>query len=209
MLVEAVAAALVGLLALFVVLRPLIWPPPPAEPVLEPLEQEETPRGVALLALKEIDFDRETGKLSDEDYHFLKEKYTAQALEALRAEEGERASDDVEAMIASCVKRPQQQQQVGRRRLEQGREIDIEGSESDAVFAQLRPGHLIESFDLGRRLFAAEHAEIFRQLIGEPSGESRQVGGLAQQDQWLKLRVELGLEPRLKPAQHPLAVGPG
>lgn len=104
MLVEAVAAALVGLLALFVVLRPLIWPPPPAEPVLEPLEQEETPRGVALLALKEIDFDRETGKLSDEDYHFLKEKYTAQALEAIRAEEGERASDDVEAMIAHRVR---------------------------------------------------------------------------------------------------------
>jgi hypothetical protein len=104
MLAETLAAAMVGLLALFVVLPPLIWPPPPAEPVFEPVEQEETPRGVALLALKEIEFDRETGKLSEEDYRFLKEKYTAQAIEALRAEEETRAPDDVEALIAHRVR---------------------------------------------------------------------------------------------------------
>ena len=107
MLAEALAAALVGALAVYVVLRPLLWPPAPAEPVYEPVDREETPRGVALLALKEIEFDRETGKLSDEDYHFLKEKYTAQALAALRAEEGgqgQGAPDDVEAMIAHRVR---------------------------------------------------------------------------------------------------------
>jgi hypothetical protein len=104
MLAETLAAGLVGLLALFVVLRPLIWPAPPEAPVFEPVEQEETPRGVALLALKEIEFDRETGKLSDEDYRFLKEKYTAQALEALRAEEVTKAPDDVEALIAHRVR---------------------------------------------------------------------------------------------------------
>ncbi|HEX6669871.1 MAG TPA: zinc ribbon domain-containing protein [Gemmatimonadales bacterium] len=104
MLLETLAAVLVGLLGLFAVLRPLIWPPPPAEPVFEPVEQEETPRGVALLALKDIEFDRETGKLSDEDYRFLKEKYTAQAIEALRAEEGTGAPDDVEALVAHRVR---------------------------------------------------------------------------------------------------------
>ena len=104
MLAETLAAALVGLLALFVVLRPIIWPVQPTDPVFEPLEQEETPRGVALLALKEIEFDRETGKLSDEDYRFLKEKYSAQAIEALRAEEGSKAPDDVEALIAHRVR---------------------------------------------------------------------------------------------------------
>ena len=104
MLAEALAAGLVGLLALFVVLRPLIWPPPAAAPVFEPVEQEETARGVALLALKEIEFDRETGKLSDEDYTFLKDKYTAQAIEALRAEEETKAPDDVEALIAHRVR---------------------------------------------------------------------------------------------------------
>ena len=104
MLAETLAAALVGLLALFVVLRPIIWPVQPTDPVFEPLDQEETPRGVALLALKEIEFDRETGKLSDEDYRFLKEKYSAQAIEALRAEEGSKAPDDVEALIAHRVR---------------------------------------------------------------------------------------------------------
>ena len=49
-------------------------------------------------------FDRETGKLSDEDYRLLKEKYTAQALEALRAEQQEVAPDDVEALIAHRVR---------------------------------------------------------------------------------------------------------
>ncbi len=104
MLLEAVAAGLVGLLALFVVLRPLIWPPSAADPVYEPVDQEETPKGVALLALKEIEFDREIGKLSDEDYRFLKEKYTAEAIEALRVEEGAKAPDDVEALIAHRVR---------------------------------------------------------------------------------------------------------
>ena len=54
--------------------------------------------------LKEIEFDRETGKLSEEDYRFLKEKYTAEALEALRAEEQAVAPDDVEALIAHRVR---------------------------------------------------------------------------------------------------------
>ena len=104
MLAETLAAALIGVLALFVVLRPLIWPPPVEDPVVEPVEQEETARGVALLALKEIEFDRETGKLSDEDYRFLQEKYTAQALEALRAEARAAAPDDLEALVAHRVR---------------------------------------------------------------------------------------------------------
>jgi hypothetical protein len=104
MLTEAVAAALVGLLALWLVLRPLLGPPPLPDTVEEPVEQEETAKGVALLALKEIEFDRETGKLSDADYQDLKEKYTAIALEALRVEEGQGVPDDVEAMIARRVR---------------------------------------------------------------------------------------------------------
>ena len=55
----------------------------PRPPAYEPLDPEETPKGVALAALKEIEFDRETGKLSDVDYEFLKSKYTGQALEAI------------------------------------------------------------------------------------------------------------------------------
>ena len=73
----------------------------PARPrPAEPPDPEETARGVALTALKEIEFDRETGKLSDADYAYLKEKYTAAALQALRAE----APDDIEAMVAARVR---------------------------------------------------------------------------------------------------------
>ena len=101
--VEAVAAALVGLAALYVVLQPVLAPRPSRPPVYEPLDPEETPKGVALAALKEIEFDRETGKLSDADYEFLKAKYTGQALDALRAEKAAVTEGDVEAMIAVRV----------------------------------------------------------------------------------------------------------
>jgi Double zinc ribbon len=104
MLTEAVAAALVGLVALWLVLRPLLGPPAPPDLVDEPIEQDETAKGVALLALKEIEFDRETGKLSDADYGYLKDKYTVEALAALRAEDGAGAPDDVEALIAHRVR---------------------------------------------------------------------------------------------------------
>jgi len=39
----------------------------------------------AVVALREIEFDRATGKLSDSDYAELKSRYTARALEAMRA----------------------------------------------------------------------------------------------------------------------------
>ena len=49
-------------------------------------DDDLSPRAVALRALKEIEFDRATGKLSDADYDALKAKYAAEALAALRAE---------------------------------------------------------------------------------------------------------------------------
>lgn len=101
---EAIAAAVVGLVVLYVVLQPLLAPGRIKPPAYEPLDPEETPKGVALAALKEIEFDRETGKLSDADYQFLKSKYTGQALEAMRAEERTAGVGDVEAMIAARVK---------------------------------------------------------------------------------------------------------
>jgi|SRR5919107_4464881 hypothetical protein len=106
MSLEVIAAALVGLAAVCLVLQPLIAPGRPAPPVFEPVDPEETPRGVALAALKEIEFDRETGKLSDEDYAFLKGKYTGVALEALRAEAASEATGDgdVEVLIAARVR---------------------------------------------------------------------------------------------------------
>ena len=104
MALEAVAGLVVGAAALWLVLQPLLRPSRWSALPFEPLEPEETPKGVALAALKEIEFDRETGKLSDADYEFLKAKYTGAALEALRAEQAVTAAGDVEAMIAAKVR---------------------------------------------------------------------------------------------------------
>ena len=104
MVLEAVAAALLGVAALWLVLQPLIRSEHRRPPVFEPLDPEETPRGAALAALKEIDFDRETGKLSDDDYQFLKARYTTVALEALRAESADVTPDAIEAMVAARVR---------------------------------------------------------------------------------------------------------
>jgi hypothetical protein len=103
MLFEALAAVLVGVVGLSVVFQPL-FRPRTGSVTFEPLDPEETPRGVALTALKEIDFDRETGKLSDADYEFLKAKYTAQALDALREEESRPA---VALSCVTCGPRPE------------------------------------------------------------------------------------------------------
>ena len=54
---------------------------------------------MALIALKEIDFDRATGKLSDTDYDTLKARYTAEALSAIREDEPD-GPDAVERLIA-------------------------------------------------------------------------------------------------------------
>jgi hypothetical protein len=104
MLPEALAAALVGVAALWLVLQPLVRSERRLLPTLEPLDPEETPRGIALAALKEIDFDRETGKLSEGDYEFLKAKYTRVALEALRTESLGVTPDAIEAMVAAKVR---------------------------------------------------------------------------------------------------------
>jgi len=57
----------------------------------------------AVAALREIEFDRATGKLSDTDYAELKARYTARALEAMRsaglAGESAVAPDVVEATV--------------------------------------------------------------------------------------------------------------
>lgn len=99
-LVEVAAAALLGAVLLWLVLAPFIRRQRPRERAVEPEEPGETPRGVALAALREVEFDRETGKLSDEDYRALKVRYTAEALAALRAG----AEPDIEAMVAARVR---------------------------------------------------------------------------------------------------------
>jgi cytochrome c-type biogenesis protein CcmI len=61
----------------------------------------------AIDALREIEFDRATGKLSDDDYSALKAEYTRTALVELRAREGEPAArSGVPASVITDVALP-------------------------------------------------------------------------------------------------------
>jgi hypothetical protein len=54
----------------------------------------------AVIALREIEFDRATGKLSDSDYAELRTRYTERALDAMRQADAAPAADDpVEAVV--------------------------------------------------------------------------------------------------------------
>lgn len=83
MLIEALLAGMTGLAVLWLVLQPIVAPAPESAPMFDPPDAEETARGRALLALKEIEFDRATAKLSDEDYAMLKARYEAAAVAML------------------------------------------------------------------------------------------------------------------------------
>lgn len=99
--VELSIAACLAFPALYFVLRPILNPATVTAADTDAAfgqEGEEpgedlSPRAVALRALKEIEFDRATGKLSETDYQALKDQYTAEALVALRAEEPPPAVD--------------------------------------------------------------------------------------------------------------------
>jgi hypothetical protein len=117
-MLQLVAAAVVAAAALAFVLEPLLRnrPMPARVPQDDPdddatpLEESESPKVQALLALKEIEFDRETGKLSDDDYERLKARYARQALAAIEAEDArvmavvaaEATDDPAEAMIRAA-----------------------------------------------------------------------------------------------------------
>lgn len=103
MILEVTGALLVGALVLWLVFEPMLADPRRSLAIPEPEAAEESRRGVALLALKEIEFDRETGKLSDQDYASLKERYSAEALAAIAAEEA--GAGDPEALIAAQLSR--------------------------------------------------------------------------------------------------------
>jgi hypothetical protein len=66
------------------------------------VEESESPKIQALLAIKEIEFDRETGKLSEEDYVSLKTTYQRAALAAIEAEEKDDGGGTAESAVAVC-----------------------------------------------------------------------------------------------------------
>jgi hypothetical protein len=114
-IVLGVVAAGAGLAFVLLPMFAGSWPSTRSRPrgVGLAVSSEESTR--AIDALREIEFDRETGKLSDADYALLKATYTASALSELRAEgetdPGRRSAAPTAAAAAwdcpSCGPRPE------------------------------------------------------------------------------------------------------
>jgi hypothetical protein len=98
--IELILGILLAAGAMYFVLLPILRPPPQPAATDEPVDEGDDPdddmsaQAVALRALKEIEFDRATGKLSDTDYEQLKAKYTAEALVAMRGDVGRETGDE-------------------------------------------------------------------------------------------------------------------
>ncbi|OLD87682.1 MAG: hypothetical protein AUG85_06450 [Gemmatimonadetes bacterium 13_1_20CM_4_66_11] len=114
-MLELILGILLAAGATYLVLLPILRPPEAASNPTGLDEGEDpaddmSPQTVALRALKEIEFDRATGELSDPDYEQLKAKYTAEALAAMRGDGGRVTGDEstrrVPTRPASPVPRP-------------------------------------------------------------------------------------------------------
>jgi hypothetical protein len=95
-MLELIVGILLATGATYYVLRPILRPAPPEVTASsndgDDPNDDLSPQAVALRALKEIEFDRATGKLSDADYDELHAKYQAAALTALRGDAGARSA---------------------------------------------------------------------------------------------------------------------
>ena len=81
-----VVAALMIVASAAIIARPLLRPLLPSEgPSDQAGELLEREKSVALLAIREADFDHAMGKLSDEDHASLKRIYEQRALDAMNA----------------------------------------------------------------------------------------------------------------------------
>jgi len=111
-MLPALAGLVIALVAVFLVLEPLIRAARGERVVAESSllvddDSDDDPlaerKAKALTALREIEFDRATGKLSDEDYQKLYDRYSVEAMEALKVADAQaETTDAVEALISSA-----------------------------------------------------------------------------------------------------------
>ena len=92
---------MLAVVALAFVLYPLFFaiPVAPRRAAARP----DTADDSAILALREIEFDRATGKLSESDYTELKKTYSERALSELRRQSGRAAADAVVASTEAAL----------------------------------------------------------------------------------------------------------
>lgn len=84
------AILLTGAVVFFVLHPILSGRGAPTEGERDELTEAEARRRVTLLALRDVEYDRATGKLDDADYRSLRRELSQEALAALEAEEAER-----------------------------------------------------------------------------------------------------------------------
>jgi hypothetical protein len=104
-----VIGTLLAVGALAFVLYPIFFGVPRAPTRVAPTPPAEEDQSTAVAALREIEFDRATGKLSDADYTDLKTRYTREAIAAMRRDDVARGTpipdaarptdDEVEAVV--------------------------------------------------------------------------------------------------------------
>ena len=82
MILELITAVLLGGLVLWMALGSL-GTQGQDDGLEEADPAEETPRGRALLAIKELEFDQATGKISDEDYQSVRGRLAIEAMQVL------------------------------------------------------------------------------------------------------------------------------
>lgn len=119
-----ILGTLLAVAALAFVLHPLFFPtaqPSGSTAAAGAATRPTKEKDLAVAALREIEFDRATGKLSDADYAELKRRYTERAITAMRREEGATVAatpdDEIEAAVlawrarqpvcATCGPRPE------------------------------------------------------------------------------------------------------
>jgi hypothetical protein len=104
--IALVVGTLLAIGAMAFVLAPLFREPAliPA-PARRPAADAGARERAAVDALREIEFDRATGKLADGDYAALKARYTAEAVAALRAGSAASARQVDESDVEAAIRR--------------------------------------------------------------------------------------------------------
>jgi hypothetical protein len=93
MIVALIVGTILSLVALGYVLAPLVLGV--KRPSIQPMPvRPRPPEDLSIAALREIEFDRATGKLSDADYAVLRERYASAALTAMRSADAGAAAED-------------------------------------------------------------------------------------------------------------------
>jgi hypothetical protein len=107
MMLALVVGTLLAVGALAYVLFPLLAGPmrAPARRVSSLPQSAGAAEQEAVVALREIEFDRATGKLSDADYDELRTRYTERALEAMRSGTAAATEDAAEAAVLAYRER--------------------------------------------------------------------------------------------------------